>query len=98
MALAIRQAFTAPVTIRQGQTTRRISTLEALSRKQLEQGIKGDPRAVQTILKLAREVGLLDLPKQQPSHYDLSKLTDAELDEMERLTKKALVITEGDDR
>jgi hypothetical protein len=85
---SIREAFIAPVTIRQGDKTRRISTLEALSRKQLEQGIKGDHRSVLTVLKMAKEIGLLEAPK--PPQYDLSKLTDEELDELERLTLETL--------
>jgi hypothetical protein len=89
VALAIKEALTAPITIRQGETTHRVSTLEALSRKQLEQGLKGDHRAILAILKMAKEIGLLQQP--EAPQYDLRKLSDDELDQLERLSRKMAI-------
>jgi hypothetical protein len=88
-AIGIREAFTAPITIRQGNKIYRASTLEALSRKMLERGIRGDHRAFLTVIKMAKDLGLLVPPA--PPEYDLTKLTDEELEHLERLTRKALV-------
>ena len=93
VALAIREVFTAPITIRQGEKTRRVSTLEALSRKQLEQGLKGDHRAILAIVKMAKEMGLLQQP--EPPQCDLRRLTDDELDQLERLYEKMAIKPEN---
>ena len=89
VTIGIREAFTAPITIREGNKTYRASTLEALSRKMLERGIKGDHRVFLAVLKMAKDLGLLALPA--PPEYDLTKLTDEELEHLESLTRKALV-------
>ena len=89
VALAIKEAFTAPITIRRGNETYRVSTLEALSHKQLEQGLKGDHRAILAILKMAKEIGLLEEP--EPPEIDLRKLTDDELEQLDQLQKKMLI-------
>jgi hypothetical protein len=86
VASAIKDAFIAPITIRQGEKTHNVSTLEALARKQLEQGLKGDHRAILAILKTAKELGLLEQPK--APEFDLRKLTDDELEQLDRLYKK----------
>lgn len=89
VALAIKDAFTAPITIRQGEKTHRVSTLEALSRKQVEQGLKGDHRAAFAVLKMAKELGLLQTP--DPPGCDLRKLNDDELDQLIQLYEKMAI-------
>jgi hypothetical protein len=86
--------YTDSVVVREGDKTRRISRIEALSRKQLELGLKGDQRAAAAAFKTARDLGLLDQAKVD-NNYDLSVLTDEELDELERLTKKMMGLSES---
>ena len=92
---ALSEIYTDSVVVREGDKTRRISRLEALSRKQLELGLKGDQRAAAAAFKTARDLGLLDQAKVD-NNYDLSVLTDEELDELERLTKKMMGLSEGE--
>ena len=53
---ALSEIYTDSVVVREGDKTRPISRLEALSRKQLELGLKGDQRAAAAAFKTARDL------------------------------------------
>jgi Family of unknown function (DUF5681) len=83
----IRGAFTALVTIRDGRKRIRVSAIEAICCKFMEQALKDDHRAIVANLKLAKKIGLLAKPT-----HDLSKLSYEELEEVQRLTEKTLLV------
>ena len=87
LAVQLRETYTAEITVREGSRKTRIPRIVAIVRKQIDQALRGDPRVQNSVLKQARELGLIpDLPA--VPQYDLSKLTDEELDEMRRITLK----------
>jgi hypothetical protein len=94
---ALTEVYTDDVVVREGDKKRRISRLEALSRKQMELGLKGDQRAAEAAFRTAREIGLLDQPPSDPQpDYDLTVLTDEELDLLDKLYRKMSGLGEND--
>ena len=59
MKTIIREALTSPVTVREGERTRRVPKIEDVLR-QVEAALKGDEKAAITALKMAAQVGLLE--------------------------------------
>ena len=55
MKTIIREALTSPVTVREGERTRRVPKM-----RQIEAALKGDEKAAITALKMAAQVGLLE--------------------------------------
>ena len=60
MKTIIREALTAPVTVREGERTRRVPKIEGIVLRQVEAALKGDEKAAITALKMAAQVGLLE--------------------------------------
>jgi Family of unknown function (DUF5681) len=60
MKTIIREALTSPVTVREGERTRRVSKIEGIVLRQVEAALKGDEKAAITALKMAAQVGLLE--------------------------------------
>ena len=60
MKTIIREALTAPVTVREGERTRRVPKIEGIVLRQVEAALKGDEKAAITALKMAQQVGLLE--------------------------------------
>jgi len=79
----IREALTAPVTIRDGRKWIRVSAFEAMCRKRVGRALKGDHHAIVGTFELAKMIGLLAKPAQ-----DLSKLSIEELEQLQRLIEK----------
>src|SRR5262249_9675110 len=59
----IQGALTAPVVLREGARKRSISKLEGIVLKQIESALKGNEKAALATLKMAAQVGLLDVPE-----------------------------------
>ena len=59
----IQGALTATVTLREGARKRSISKLEGIVLKQVESALKGNEKAALAALKMAAQVGLLDVPE-----------------------------------
>ena len=60
MKTIIREALTSPVTVREGERTRRVPKIEGIVLRQVEAALKGDETAAITALKMAAQVGLLE--------------------------------------
>ena len=60
MKTIIREALTSPVTVREGERTRRVPKIEGIVLRQVEAALKGDEKAAITALKMAAQVGLLE--------------------------------------
>jgi hypothetical protein len=58
----IQSALTAPVVLREGGRKRSISKLEGIVLKQIESALKGNDKAALATLKMAAQVGLLEVP------------------------------------
>jgi hypothetical protein len=76
------------ITVQQGKKTKRMSRMGAAVAKTFENAVKGNPRAVDTLLRL---VSRFASPKEMPetSQYDLSLLSDEELSQLEKILFKA---------
>ena len=59
----IQGALTAPVVLREGARKRSISKLEGIVLKQVESALKGNEKAALATIKMAAQVGLLDVPE-----------------------------------
>jgi Family of unknown function (DUF5681) len=60
MKTIIREALTSPVTVREGERTRRVPKIEGIVLRQVEAALKGDEKAAIAALKMAAQVGLLE--------------------------------------
>ena len=58
----IRQALTAPIAVKEGAHSRRVSKLEGVVLRQLQGALKGNDRAALAIIKMATQMGFLDDP------------------------------------
>jgi len=61
----IQDALTTKVVLRQGQGKRSISKLEGIVLRQVDDALKGDPKAALAALKMAAQVGLLEAPDRE---------------------------------
>jgi Family of unknown function (DUF5681) len=59
----IQSALTAPVVLREGARKRSVSKLEGIVLKQVESALKGNEKAALATLKMAAQVGLLEVPE-----------------------------------
>jgi hypothetical protein len=59
----IQSALTAPVVLREGARKRSVSKLEGIVLKQIESALKGNEKAALAALKMAAQVGLLEVPE-----------------------------------
>ena len=59
----IQSALTASVVLREGGRKRSISKLEGIVLKQIESALKGNDKAALATLKMAAQVGLLEVPE-----------------------------------
>ena len=71
--------------------TKRVSTQEALILRLREKALKGDNRALENLVTLARTHNVADNATTK-DEYDLSRLTDEELEQVERILTKASVV------
>lgn len=69
----IEEALAAKITIREGDRVRSISRAEGLVRRQLEQALKGDPRAMAAWVRLAMAAGLFGAAESQSETPPLTR-------------------------
>jgi Family of unknown function (DUF5681) len=87
---AAQKVFTSEVVVRQGGRTRRITKIEAIFLKQSEKALQGSERAAQMLTQWAEKLGLFREGAGEPLQ-DFSKLTDEELQLLERLVSKITI-------
>jgi hypothetical protein len=80
-----------PVNLNENGKTKRVSTQEALILRLREKALKGDNRALENLVTLARTHNVADNATTK-DEYDLSRLTDEELEQVERILTKASVV------
>ncbi|MCW5680008.1 MAG: hypothetical protein KF794_02750 [Xanthobacteraceae bacterium] len=85
---AVEELFNGKVTVREGETTRKMSKLEAVFLRNLNNALKGDHRAIQAVTGIAKDLGLLNARPKQLSLSGLENLTDDELRLLEQLLTK----------
>ena len=68
----IQGALTATVLLREGARKRSISKLEGIVLKQIESALKGNEKAALAALKMAAQVGLLEVPESAAEPLTLS--------------------------
>lgn len=69
----IEEALASKITIREGDRVRSISRAEGLVRRQLEQALKGDPRAMVAWVRLAMAAGLFGAAESQSETPPLTR-------------------------
>ena len=86
---AVKEIYTDLVNVQEGQKTRRITRVEAVLCKQLERALKGDERAAIGAIRNALQFGILeDSSIPWEPKWDLTVLTDEELDTLDHLIRK----------
>jgi hypothetical protein len=80
---AVEKIFTDKITIR------KVTRLEAVLLTNLNQALKGDQKAIRAVHATSTALGLMDVRPQQLELGELSSFTNAELEELRRLLKKA---------
>jgi hypothetical protein len=73
----IRQALTAKISIREGSSNRRVSKIEGVVLRQLENALKGEDRAAMAVIKMAMQMGFLEDP--QPEVAETVTSSDEEI-------------------
>ena len=73
----IRSTLNENVTIREGERTRKISTMEAVVRRCVNNALKGEPKAFAALLQLVRSTGLLDEDPEPSSAQSVSAEDEA---------------------
>ena len=56
----IKQAMTATITVQEGTSGRQVTKLEGVVLRQLQNALKGNDRSAMAVIKMAKEMGLLD--------------------------------------
>jgi hypothetical protein len=78
----IQSALTAPVVLREGDRKRSVSKLEGIVLKQVESALKGNDKAALASLKMAAQVGLLEVPEGATESPTLSPSEQEMVDEL----------------
>ena len=78
----IRSALTASVIVREGEKKRSVSKLEGIVLRQLESALKGNDKAALATLKMAAQVGLLDVADTEMESPSLSVGEQQIIDEL----------------
>ena len=86
---AVEEIFTGRLNLHEGNKVRRVTKLEGVLLRQLNEALKGDHKAGQAIVRTAKELGLLEARPEKLGLGDLSSFTAEELTEFERLLEKA---------
>jgi hypothetical protein len=87
----LKRSLEIPVNLNENGKTKRVSTQEALILRLREKALKGDNRALENLVTLARTHNVAENATTK-NEYDLSRLTDEELDQVERILTKASVV------
>jgi hypothetical protein len=79
----IRQAMTATISIQEGASTRRVSKIEGVVLRQLQNALKGDDRSAMAVVKMAMQMGFLeDTDTNRVEAADLSASDEAILQQL----------------
>ena len=78
----IRTALTAHVTVREGEKKRSVTKLEGIVLRQLESALKGNDKAALATLKMAAQVGLLEVGETEIDAPQLSAGEQQIVDEL----------------
>jgi uncharacterized protein DUF5681 len=68
----IRRAMTSTITIQEGSHSRRVSKIEGVVLRQLQDALKGNDRSAMAIIKMAIQMGLLEDPDSNSVETGLS--------------------------
>lgn len=83
------ELFMRPVTVRDGSLIKRITLIEAVIRKLIEKGIKGDGRAIRETISLAEKLGAFnDVSYMGLTADELRLLSDTGLDDFEKICRR----------
>jgi Family of unknown function (DUF5681) len=78
----IRQAMTATIPIQEGASTRRVSKIEGVVLRQLQNALKGDDRSAMAVIKMAMQMGFLEDTDNRVEAADLSASDEAILQQL----------------
>jgi len=79
----IRQAMTATISIQEGASARRVSKIEGVVLRQLQNALKGDDRSAMAVIKMAMQMGFLeDTDTNRVEPADLSASDEAILQQL----------------
>jgi Family of unknown function (DUF5681) len=68
----IRQAMTAMITVQEGSSGRRVTKLEGVVLRQLQNALKGNDRSALAVIKMATEMGFLEDAPTNPAEDNLT--------------------------
>lgn len=86
---SLEKILTDLIPVRQGNRVRRVTRLEAVLMTTLDKALRGDHKSIMVIQNIAKVLNLMDHRPLKLIVDDVSHFTDEELDEFERLLKKA---------
>ena len=72
----IRRAMTSTVSIREGSRSRRVSKIEGVVLRQLQDALKGNDRSAMAIIKMAIQMGFLEDPDSNPAEATALSASD----------------------
>ena len=78
----IRRVLDSTVTVREGDRIRTVSKLEGIILRQVEDALRGDPKAALAALRMMAQVGLLDQTEMVDDRPQLSPAEQAIVDEL----------------
>ena len=88
--VVIREVLLQVVTVREGDTVKQMSALEAVLKKMLAKALAGDNKAALTIIGIAQKEGILT-PEQEQVVDDLSESDQAILEDVRRRLEASTV-------
>lgn len=80
--------FNETIKVQTSQGTKRMTKLEALARTSLNDALKGDAKAVDRVLRLAREVGLVDEGTEAFDKLTMQQLVEEDKAILERFGRR----------
>ena len=84
----IRRAMTSTISIQEGSRSRRVSKIEGVVLRQLQDALKGNDRSAMAIIKMAIQMGLLEDPDINSAETALSASDERILAELFTRQKK----------
>lgn len=93
--VAVGAIFNETIKVQTSQGTKRMTKLEALARTSLNDALKGDAKAVDRVLRLAREVGLVDEVTEAFDKLTMQQLVEEDKAILERFGRRGSGGEEG---
>ena len=85
----IRRAMTSTIAIQEGSRSRRVSKIEGVVLRQIQDALKGNDRAAMAVIKMAIQMGLLEDPDSNSVETALSASDERILAQLFTRQKKA---------